>query len=72
MVKNKKLNTAAKAKKDEFYTPIVQTELNFFGTPNENPNFDKKKSAIRFDVSKVRDFNGDGVTDLADVKWLFF
>ena len=127
MAKNKNLNTAAKAKKDEFYTrivdienelryyqkffagktvlcncddpyesdffkyftiyfnqlglkkliatcyvgsPIVQTELDFFGTPNENPNFDKKKSAIRFDVSEVRDFNGDGATDLADVKWL--
>ena len=127
MAKNKNLNTAAKAKKDEFYTrivdienelryyqkffkdkvvlcncddpyesdffkyftiyfnqlelkkliatcyvgsPIVQTELDFFGTPNENPDFDKKKSAIRFDVSEVRDFNGDGATDLADVKWL--
>jgi len=44
--------------------------LDFFGTPNENLNFDKKKSAIRFDVSEVKDFNGDGATDLADVKWL--
>jgi len=51
-------------------SPIVQTELDFFGTPNENLNFDKKKSAIRFDVSEVKDFNGDGATDLADVKWL--
>jgi len=127
MAKNKNLNSAARAKKDEFYTqiadienelrhyqkffagktvlcncdapyesdffkyftiyfnqlglkkliatcyagsPIVQTELDFFGTPNENLNFDKKKSAIRFDVSEVKDFNGDGATDLADVKWL--
>ena len=127
MTKNKNLNSAARAKKDEFYTqiadienelrhyqkffagktvlcncddpyesdffkyftiyfnqlglkkliatcyagsPIVQTELDFFGTPNENLNFDKKKSAIRFDVSEVKDFNGDGATDLADVKWL--
>ena len=125
--KNKNLNTAARAKKDEFYTrivdienelryyqkffagktvlcncddpyesdffkyftiyfnqlglkkliatcyvgsPIVQTELDFFGTPNENPNFDKKKSAIRFDVTEVRDFNGDGAINLADVRWL--
>lgn len=127
MAKNKNLNSAARAKKDEFYTqivdienelrhyqkffagktvlcncddpyesdffkyftiyfnqlklkkliatcyagsPVVQTELDFFGTPNENLNFDKKKSAIRFDVTEVRDFNGDGATDLADVKWL--
>ena len=127
MAKNKNLNNAARAKKDEFYTqivdienelrhyqkffagktvlcncddpyesdffkyftiyfnqlglkkliatcyagsPIVQTELDFFGTPNENLNFDKKKSAIRFDVSEVRDWNGDGATDLLDVKLL--
>ena len=127
MAKNKNLNTAARAKKDEFYTrivdienelryyqkffagktvlcncddpyesdffkyftiyfnqlglkkliatcyvgsPIVQTELDFFGTPNENPNFDKKKSAIRFDVTEIKDWNGDGATNLADVKWL--
>ena len=127
MAKNKNLNLAARAKKDEFYTqivdienelryyqkffagkvvlcncddpyesnffkyfainfnrlklkklittcyvgsPIVQTELDFFGTPNENLHFDKKKSAIRFDLNEVRDFNGDGATDLADVKWL--
>ena len=127
MSKNRNLNTAAKAKKDEFYTqlrdienelrhykehfkdkvvlcncddpyeseffkyfaiyfnhlglrkliatcyagsPIVQTELDFFGTPNENPTFDKKKSAIKFEVNEVRDWNGDGRTDLADVKWL--
>ncbi len=127
MAKNKNLNSAARAKKDEFYTqivdienelrhyqkffagktvlcncddpyesdffkyftiyfnqlklkkliatcyagsPVVQTELDLFGTPNENLNFDKKKSAIRFDVTEVRDFNGDGATDLADVKWL--
>ena len=127
MAKNKNLSLAARAKKDEFYTrivdienelryyqkffkgktvlcncddpyesdffkyftiyfnqlelkkliatcyvgsPIVQTELDFFRTPNENPNFDKKKSAIRFDVSEVRDFNGDGAINLADVKWL--
>ena len=127
MSKNRNLNTAAKAKKDEFYTqlrdienelrhykehfkdkvvlcncddpyeseffkyfaiyfnhlglrkliatcyagsPIVQTELDFFGMPNENPTFDKKKSAIKFEVNEVRDWNGDGRTDLADVKWL--
>ena len=127
MAKNKNLSLAARAKKDEFYTrivdienelryyqkffagktvlcncddpyesdffkyftiyfnqlglkkliatcyvgsPIVQTELDFFGTPNENPNFDKKKSAIRFDVTEIKDWNGDGATNLADVKWL--
>ena len=104
MAKNQNLNSAARAKKDEFYTqisdienelrhyqkffagktvlcncddpyesdffkyftiyfnqlglkkliatcyagsPVVQTELDFFGTPNENLHFDKKKSAIR-------------------------
>ena len=127
MAKNRNLNSAARAKKDEFYTqlrdienelryyrehfkdkvvlcncddpyeseffkyfaiyfnvlglkkliatcyagsPIVQTELNFFGTPNENPSFDKKKTAIKFEVNEVKDWNGDGRTDLADVKWL--
>lgn len=127
MAKNKNLNSAARAKKDEFYTqivdienelrhyqkffagktvlcncddpyesdffkyftiyfnqlglkkliatcyagsPVVQTELDFFGTPNENLLFDKKKSAIRFDVTEVKDLNGDGATDLLDVKLL--
>ena len=127
MAKNKNLNSAARAKKDEFYTqisdienemryyrpffkdkvvlcncddpyeseffkyfaiyfnvlglkkliatcyagsPIVQTELDFFGTPNENPHFDKRKNAIKFEVSEVRDWNGDGATNLLDVKWL--
>ena len=127
MAKNRNLNAAAKAKKDEFYTrltdiekelryyrphfegktvlcncddpfeseffkyfaiyfevlklkkliatcyagsPIVQTELDFFGTPNENPNFDKKKTAIKFEVNEIKDWNGDGYTDLRDVKWL--
>lgn len=127
MAKNKNLNAAAKAKKDEFYTriadienelrhyqkffagkvvlcncddpyesdffkyfmiffnqlklkkviatcyagsPIVQTELDFFGTQNYNPTFDKRRNAIRFDVNEVKDWNGDGATDLADVKWL--
>ena len=125
--KNKNLNSAARAKKDEFYTqmddiaaelryyrehfagktvlcncddpyeseffkyfaiffntlklkkliatcyagsPIVQTELDFWGTANENPTFDKRKTAIKLEVNEVRDFNGDGRTDLADVKWL--
>ena len=127
MAKNKNLNSAARAKKDEFYTqigdienelrhyqkffagktvlcncddpyesdffkyftiyfnqlklkkliatcyvgsPVVQTELDFFGTVNENPAFDKRKNAIKFEVSEVRDFNGDGATDLLDVQWL--
>ena len=127
MAKNKNLNVAAKAKKDEFYTqlrdienelyhyrphfevktvlcncddpfeseffkyfaiyfdvlklkkliatcyagsPIVQTELNFWDTPNYNPDFDKRKQAIRFDVTEVKDWNGDGYTDLRDVKLL--
>lgn len=127
MAKNKNLNAAARAKKDEFYTqlrdienemkhykkhfagktvlcncddpyesdffkyfaiyfnqlgikkliatcyagsPIVQTELDFFGTQNYNPHFDKRKTAIKFEVNEVRDFNGDGATDLLDVKWL--
>ena len=51
-------------------SPIVQTELDFWGTANENPTFDKRTQAIRLDVNEVRDFNGDGATDLADVKWL--
>ncbi|MCR5833167.1 MAG: adenine-specific methyltransferase EcoRI family protein [Selenomonadaceae bacterium] len=127
MARNKNLNSAARAKKDEFYTqltdieaelkhyvqhfkdkivlcncddpyesyffkyfamhfndlglkklittcyvgsPIAQMEFDFFGTPNENPNFDKNKSAIMFEVNEVRDWNGDGRTDLADVKYL--
>ena len=127
MAGNRNLNSAARAKKDEFYTqlsdienemkhykkhfvgkvilcncddpyeseffkyfalnfnmlglkkliatcyagsPIVQTELDFFGTQNHNPTFDKKKSAIKFEVSEVKDWNGDGRTDLLDVKWL--
>ena len=127
MAKNKNLNAAARAKKDEFYTrledieremyyyrphfkdkvvlcncddpyeseffkyfaiffnmlglkkliatcyagsPIVQTELDFWGTPNENPHFDKRRQAIRFDVNEVTDLNGDGATDLDDVKFL--
>lgn len=127
MAGNKNLNSAARAKKDEFYTriedienelkhyqkffagktvlcncddpyesdffkyfamnfnrlglrkliatcyagsPVVQTELDFWGTPNENPVFDKRRNAIRFDVTEVTDLNGDGATDLADVKLL--
>ena len=49
---------------------VVQTELDFWGTPNENPHFDKRKHAIKLEVSEVRDLNGDGATDLADVKLL--
>ena len=41
-------------------SPVVQTELDFWGTPNENPAFDKRRNAIRFDVTEVRDLNGDG------------
>lgn len=124
---NKNLNSAARAKKDEFYTqiedierelahyqnffagktvlcncddpyesdffkyfaiyfnhlglkkliatcyagsPIVQTELDFWGTPNENPDFDKRKQAIKVEVTEVKDLNGDGAIDLADVKLL--
>ena len=127
MAGNRNLNSAARAKKDEFYTqlsdierelryyrqhfagktvlcncddpyeseffkyfaiyfnvlglkkliatcyagsPIVQTELDFFGTPNENLTFDKRKHAIKFEVTEVRDWNGDGCTDLRDVKLL--
>ena len=127
MAGNKNLNSAARAKKDEFYTqirdienelryyqkffagkvvlcncddpyesdffkyfaiyfnqlglkkliatcyagsPVVQTELDFWGTVNENPTFDKRKNAIKLEISEVRDFNGDGATDLADVQWL--
>lgn len=127
MAGNKNLNSAARAKKDEFYTriedienelkhyrnffagktvlcncddpyesdffkyfatnfnqlglrkliatcyagsPVVQTELDFWGTPNENPAFDKRRNAIRFDVTEVTDLNGDGATDIADVKLL--
>ena len=51
-------------------SPIVQTEFDFWGTVNENPTFDKRTQAIKFEVTEVRDFNGDGATDLADVKWL--
>ena len=51
-------------------SPIVQTELDFWGTANENPHFDKRKHAIKLEVSEVRDLNGDGATDLADVKLL--
>ena len=127
MAGNKNLNSAARAKKDEFYTrledienelkhyqkffagktvlcncddpyesdffkyfaiyfnqlglrklittcyagsPIVQTELDFWGTANENPHFDKRKHAIKFEVTEVTDLNGDGATNLEDVKIL--
>ena len=127
MAKNKNLNAAAKAKKDEFYTqlrdienelyhyqkhfagktvlcncddpyesdffkyfmiffnhlklkkviatcyagsPVVQTELDFFGTQNYNLTFDKRRNAIRFDVNEVKDLNGDDAADLADVRLL--
>ncbi|MBR6713613.1 MAG: adenine-specific methyltransferase EcoRI family protein [Selenomonadaceae bacterium] len=127
MAGNKNLNSAAKAKKDEFYTqiadienelwhyqkffegktvlcncddpyesdffkyfmiyfnqlklrkviatcyagsPIVQTELDFFGTQNYNPHFDKRTQAIKLEVTEVTDLNGDGAADLADVKLL--
>ena len=51
-------------------SPVVQTELDFWGTANENPAFDKRRNAIKFEVSEVTDLNGDGATDLADVKLL--
>ena len=127
MAKNKNLNAASRAKKDEFYTqirdienemyhyqhhfkdkvvlcncddpyesdffkyfmiyfnqlglrkviatcyagsPIVQTELDFFGTQNYNPHFDKRTQAIKLEVTEVTDLNGDGAADLADVKLL--
>lgn len=127
MAGNKNLNSAARAKKDEFYTriedinrelyhyqkffagktvlcncddpyesdffkyfairfndlglkkliatcyagsPIVQTELDFWGTVNENPTFDKRTQAIRLDVNEMRDWNGDRAVDLLDVQWL--
>ena len=127
MAKNRNLNTAARAKKDEFYTqladierelyhyqkffkgkvvlcncddpyesnffkyftiffthlelkkliatcyagsPVVQTELDFFGTPNENPHFDKRTQAIKFEVNEIKDLNGDGAADLLDVRLL--
>ena len=127
MAKNKNLNAAAKARKDEFYTriedieqelrhyrrhfagktvlcncddpyksdffkyfaiyfnalglkkliatcyagsPVAQTESNSFGTQNYNPLFDKRKQAIRLDVTEVTDLNGNDATDRADVKIL--
>ena len=51
-------------------SPVVQTELDFFGTPNENPHFDKRTQAIKFEVREVKDLNGDGAADLLDVRLL--
>ena len=51
-------------------SPIVQTELDFFGTQNYNPHFDKRTQAIKLEVTEVTDLNGDGAADLADVKLL--
>lgn len=51
-------------------SPIVQTELDFWGTVNENPTFDKRTQAIRLDVNELRDWNGDRAVDLLDVQWL--
>lgn len=124
MAGNKNLNSAAKAKKDEFYTqitdierelrhyreffkdkvvfcncddpyeseffkyfamnfnmlglkklittcydgsPIAQTEINLFETPVENPT-DKK--SFKVEINEVKDYNGDGAVDLADVEYL--
>ncbi|MBD3879419.1 MAG: modification methylase, partial [Quinella sp. 1Q5] len=40
-------------------SPIVQTELDFFGTQNYNPHFDKRTQAIKLEVTEVTDLNGD-------------
>ena len=48
---------------------IIQLELNFNDSPNKISNFDKKKDAIKVELTEFKDWNGDGREDLYDVKY---
>jgi len=48
---------------------IVQSQLNFEGTPNEIKDFDRKKDGLKARMTEFKDWNGDGREDLEDVKY---
>ena len=48
---------------------IVQSQLNFEGTPNEIENFDRKKDGLKAKMTEFKDWNGDGREDLEDVRY---
>ncbi len=49
-------------------SPVVYTQLNFFGEDKNVANNNRK--AYKIEITEVKDYNGDGATDLADVKFL--
>ena len=48
---------------------IILTKLNFEGTLNQIDNFDKKKDALKAEMTEFKDWNCDGREDLGDVKY---
>lgn len=48
---------------------VVQSELNFEGTPNEIEDFDRTKDGLKAKMTEFKDWNGDGREDLEDVKY---
>lgn len=49
-------------------SPIVYTQLNFFGKNKDIPNNNRK--AYKIEISEVNDYNNDGAVDLSDVEYL--
>jgi len=49
-------------------SPIAFTQLNMFGNNKKIKNNGRK--AYKIEITEVKDLNGDGATDLADVKYL--
>ena len=49
-------------------SPIAYTQLNMFGNGKTIKN--NARRAYKIEISEVKDENGDGATDLADVKYL--
>lgn len=49
-------------------SPIAFTQLEMFG--NGKPIKNNNRKAYKIEITEVKDLNGDGATDLADVKYL--
>ncbi len=50
-------------------SPIAYTEVSFFGEEGKTiPN--KNRKAYKIEITEVKDLNGDGATDLSDIKYL--
>jgi len=52
-------------------SPIVYTQMNLFGEPEEVIQAEREKKPYKVEVTQVHDTTGDGEVDMLDVKELF-